>query len=41
MERILECSHIMLGRKNSRLNPFGDAKAGETIADIIMENIDG
>jgi len=34
-EKILECSQIMLGRKNDWQNPFGDGKAGEKIVDIL------
>ncbi|MBA7616775.1 UDP-2,3-diacetamido-2,3-dideoxy-D-glucuronate 2-epimerase [subsurface metagenome] len=34
-EKILECSQIMLGRKNNWTNPFGDGKAGERIVNII------
>ena len=34
-EKILECSHRMLGRQNNWRNPFGDGKAGERIANII------
>ena len=40
-EKILECSQVMLGRENNWGNPFGDGKAGERIAGIIMEGIDG
>ncbi len=35
-EKILECARIMLGRKDSWPNPFGDGKAGERIITIIM-----
>ncbi|MFC2002739.1 non-hydrolyzing UDP-N-acetylglucosamine 2-epimerase [Chloroflexota bacterium] len=40
-EKILKCSQVMLGRENNWVNPFGDGKAGERIASIIMEGIDG
>ena len=33
--KILECSQIMLGKKNNWQNPFGDGKAGERIVSII------
>jgi UDP-N-acetylglucosamine 2-epimerase (non-hydrolysing) len=36
-ERILECSRIMLEKTNKWRNPFGDGKAGERIANIVME----
>ena len=34
--RILECLEIMLNRQNNWANPFGDGKAAESIAAIIM-----
>ena len=34
-DRILECSHAMLARKNDWENPFGDGKAAERIVDIL------
>ena len=33
-DRILECSQIMLGRKNNWANPFGDGKAARRIVEI-------
>lgn len=39
--RILECSGIMLGKKNKWKNPYGDGKAGERIADIITGGKNG
>lgn len=35
-EKILECTRIMLSRKNEWLNPFGDGRAGEKIVNIIF-----
>ena len=40
-DRILECSKIMLGRKNEWQNPFGDGTAGRKITEIIMGGSDG
>lgn len=34
-ERIMECCHLMLGRKNNWQNPFGDGRAGEKIVNIV------
>ena len=34
-DRILECSRVMLGRKNDWESPFGDGKAGGRIVDIL------
>lgn len=39
-DKILECTRLMLNRKNDWQNPFGDGKAGERIVDI-TEAIDG
>jgi len=36
-ERILECTQIMLGKKNNWPNPFGDGIAGQRIVNILME----
>jgi len=36
-DRILQCTDLMLGRKNNWQNPFGDGKAGERIVRIITE----
>jgi UDP-N-acetylglucosamine 2-epimerase (non-hydrolysing) len=36
-DRILQCADLMLGRKNSWQNPFGDGKAGERIVKIMSE----
>ena len=36
-DKILQCADLMLGRKNSWQNPFGDGRAGERIATIIAE----
>jgi len=38
-DRILECSKVMLGRKNDWPNPFGDGKAGRRIVDILEGKI--
>jgi UDP-N-acetylglucosamine 2-epimerase (non-hydrolysing) len=38
-ERILECSKVMLGRKNNWENPFGDGKASIRIVDILEGKI--
>lgn len=38
---ILRCSQIMLDRENNWRNPFGDGKAGERIASILMGDING
>lgn len=35
LEKILECSQMMLGRENNWRNPFGDGNAGERIVSII------
>jgi UDP-N-acetylglucosamine 2-epimerase (non-hydrolysing) len=35
-EKILECTRMMLGRKNDWQNPFGDGRAGERIVEILM-----
>jgi UDP-N-acetylglucosamine 2-epimerase (non-hydrolysing) len=35
VNKIHECVQLMLSRKNDWINPFGDGKAGERIADII------
>ena len=40
-ERILECSRIMLAKKNSWQNPFGDGRAGERIVEIVTGGHDG
>jgi UDP-N-acetylglucosamine 2-epimerase (non-hydrolysing) len=36
-DKILECTQMMLARKNQWRNPFGDGKAGRRITKIIME----
>ncbi|MFC1942409.1 non-hydrolyzing UDP-N-acetylglucosamine 2-epimerase [Chloroflexota bacterium] len=38
-ENILECSKIMLARKNDWENPFGDGKASGRIVDILEEKL--
>ena len=38
-DRILECSKVMLGRKNDWPNRFGDGKAGRRIVDILEGKI--
>ncbi len=35
--RIVDCAKIMLGREYTWANPFGDGKAGERIAKILLE----
>ena len=37
-KKILECSQIMLSRKNNWRNPFGDGKAGERIVEVVVRN---
>jgi len=39
-DKIVECTRLMLNRKNDWQNPFGDGKVGERIVDI-TEAIDG
>jgi UDP-N-acetylglucosamine 2-epimerase (non-hydrolysing) len=38
-DKIVSCSHQMLGRKNGWSNPFGDGRAGERIVSILEEKI--
>ena len=38
---ILECTEIMLRRKNDWSNPIGDGKASERIVKILMEGENG
>ena len=38
-DKILECSKVMLSRKNEWENPFGDGKAGVRIIDILEEEL--
>jgi UDP-N-acetylglucosamine 2-epimerase (non-hydrolysing) len=40
-KKIIKSCHLMLAKKNSWQNPFGDGKAGERIANIITEVNDG
>ena len=40
-EKILECSRVMLGRKNNWENPFGDGQAGKRIVAILEGKIPG
>jgi UDP-N-acetylglucosamine 2-epimerase (non-hydrolysing) len=40
-ENIMACAEAMLTRKKGWDNPFGDGKASERIANIIMEAVDG
>lgn len=37
-DRIVNCSRVMLDRKNDWPNPFGDGKAGEKIIQVILNN---
>ncbi len=36
-DKIVECSRVMLDRKNKWSNPFGDGRAGEEIVKILLE----
>lgn len=40
-DRIVECVEVMLTREKDWVNPFGDGRAAERIANIIMEAEDG
>lgn len=34
-DRIIECTHVMLSKNNSWINPYGDGKTGERIINIL------
>jgi len=40
-QKIVECSKVMLGRKNDWRNPFGDGKAAERIVKIVIGGKNG
>jgi UDP-N-acetylglucosamine 2-epimerase (non-hydrolysing) len=40
-DKILECTELMLGNRGNWTNPFGDGKAAEKIAKIIMDGEHG
>ena len=40
-DKIVECSKLMLGRKNNWQNPLGDGTAGRKIVEIIMRGNNG